>query len=136
MSISLGPVIGKVTATSAIILLEVNREAEVMCHLHASPSGQKVASLAQKMPANKPKVRNSNSIETKIFFTHLPKIFVKLQIVEPVTNLYLQAFVFNTLPAATKFVVSFTGIKRRDAATRIGRFATPAKDYSTLQVSF
>lgn len=70
MAISLGPVIGKVTATSAIILLEVDREAEVVCHLHASPSGQKVASLAQKMPANKPKVRNSNSIEiTKIFFT-------------------------------------------------------------------
>jgi hypothetical protein len=79
VAISLGPVIGKVTATSAIILLEVDREAEVVCHLHASPSGQKVASLAQKMPANKPKVRNSNSIEiTKIFFYHnLPKIFVK-----------------------------------------------------------
>jgi len=58
VSVTLGPVIGKVTATSAIILLEVDRSAEVLCHLHASPSGQKVATLAQKMPANKPKVRN------------------------------------------------------------------------------
>ena len=54
-----GPVIGKVTGSSVMVLLEVHREADVTCYVSlvdaACPNGRVVAAAAQLMPARCPR---------------------------------------------------------------------------------
>jgi hypothetical protein len=58
--IRVGPVIGKVTDTTAIILLEIDRARDVECHIslcdNVAPQGRVVATVRQTMPANSPRV--------------------------------------------------------------------------------
>ena len=54
-----GPVIGKVTEDSAIVLLEIDATHEITCFVSllddAAPQGRVVAAVAQTMPANAPR---------------------------------------------------------------------------------
>ena len=57
--VRVGPIIGKVTDTTAVILLEINRAREVECHVslcdNVAPQGRVVATVKQRMPANSPR---------------------------------------------------------------------------------
>lgn len=59
VQVRLGPVVGKVTATSAIILLEIDKRADVVCNVslvdQVAPQGRVVATVRQTMPANAPR---------------------------------------------------------------------------------
>ena len=58
--VRVGPVIGKVTDTTAIILLEIDRARDIECHISlcddVAPQGRVVATVRQSMPANAPRV--------------------------------------------------------------------------------
>ncbi len=57
--VNVGPVIGKVTATTAIVLLEIDRNREIECFVSlqdvACPGGRVVARVKRRMPANAPR---------------------------------------------------------------------------------
>jgi hypothetical protein len=90
-----GPVIGRVSEDSAIILLEIDRETDITCHVCIAdencPEGRELASLSQTMtfPARRPKV-----------------------------------FELKNLYPGKNYFVCFSGLSRKDAETRTGRFRT------------
>ena len=57
--VSVGPVIGRVTDTAAVVLLEVDHPATVTCHAcvvnETSPHGRVVSSATLQLPANSPR---------------------------------------------------------------------------------
>ena len=93
VQVRLGPVIGKVTDTTAVILLEINRTRGVECHVslcdNVAPQGRVVATVRQMMPANSPR-----------------------------------AFHVTGLSVNQRYRVCFSGVSRRDAESRVGKFKT------------
>ena len=59
VAVNVGPVVGKVTDETAIVLLEVDRVQEVTCYVclldDVAPQGRVVAAVTQTMPANSPR---------------------------------------------------------------------------------
>ena len=64
--VQVGPIIGKVTEDSAIVLLEVDASQEITCFVSllddAAPQGRVVAAVAQTMPANAPRAFKINGL--------------------------------------------------------------------------
>ncbi len=89
-----GPIIGKVTSTTAIVLLEVSAMTEVTMHVSLLdldvPHGRVVSTQTKLMPSSRP-----------------------------------ASFQATNLLPGERYVVTFSGVSRSCASSRIGSFTTP-----------
>eukprot|EP00090_Calanus_glacialis_P022732 TRINITY_DN35023_c0_g1_i1.p1 TRINITY_DN35023_c0_g1~~TRINITY_DN35023_c0_g1_i1.p1 ORF type:complete len:558 (-),score=155.12 TRINITY_DN35023_c0_g1_i1:176-1849(-) len=110
VSLSLGPVIGEVTNTMAIILLEVkdpeNNKVEITCDLYEKGTNVKAQSLTVLMPFQSPKafVFNDDS--------------------------------YSTLEPDTEYVAVFSGLRKEDAGRTFALFKTKPnpEDIKTFKI--